>query len=169
MLFFFIMIRRPPISTRTDTLLPYTTLFRSHRPLRRRCHQHALAAGAHVRRRPWHRLHAGICDRGEPLPRPHARGRLRRGHRLRARRTRTRLRARVRGRAGPGSFRRATPVMGAAVMGTAETGGVQAHEIPLAAADGHRYTLLARVPERADRSLFWLPALGVAARHYLPF
>src|SRR3546814_7441165 len=24
------MIRRPPISTRTDTLLPYTTLFRSH-------------------------------------------------------------------------------------------------------------------------------------------
>src|SRR3546814_10779045 len=59
--------------------------------------------------------------------------------------------------------------MGAAVMGTAETGGVQAHEIPLAAADGHRYTLLARVPERADRSLFWLPALGVAARHYLPF
>src|SRR3546814_2935421 len=26
---FFLMIRRPPISTRTDTLLPYTTLFRS--------------------------------------------------------------------------------------------------------------------------------------------
>src|SRR3546814_11845564 len=26
--FFFLMIRRPPISTRTDTLLPYTTLFR---------------------------------------------------------------------------------------------------------------------------------------------
>src|SRR3546814_4666115 len=26
---FFIMIRRPPISTRTDTLFPYTTLFRS--------------------------------------------------------------------------------------------------------------------------------------------
>src|SRR3546814_17478807 len=25
------MIRRPPISTRTDTLLPYTTLFRSDR------------------------------------------------------------------------------------------------------------------------------------------
>src|SRR3546814_17210156 len=24
------MIRRPPISTRTDTLFPYTTLFRSH-------------------------------------------------------------------------------------------------------------------------------------------
>src|SRR3546814_7127309 len=30
--FFFLMIRRPPRSTRTDTLFPYTTLFRS--PLR---------------------------------------------------------------------------------------------------------------------------------------
>src|SRR3546814_5076141 len=28
---FFLMIRRPPRSTRTDTLFPYTTLFRSHR------------------------------------------------------------------------------------------------------------------------------------------
>src|SRR3546814_8567898 len=27
--FFFLMIRRPPTSTRTDTLFPYTTLFRS--------------------------------------------------------------------------------------------------------------------------------------------
>src|SRR3546814_3320510 len=27
--FFFLMVRRPPRSTRTDTLLPYTTLFRS--------------------------------------------------------------------------------------------------------------------------------------------
>src|SRR3546814_11295978 len=39
---FFLMIRRPPRSTRTDTLFPYTTLFRSrarsreqHRPLER--------------------------------------------------------------------------------------------------------------------------------------
>src|SRR3546814_13431795 len=30
-LVFFLMIRRPPRSTRTDTLFPYTTLFRSHR------------------------------------------------------------------------------------------------------------------------------------------
>src|SRR3546814_1123475 len=30
-LFFFLMIRRPPRSTRTDTLFPYTTLFRSLR------------------------------------------------------------------------------------------------------------------------------------------
>src|SRR3546814_9137478 len=32
--FFFLIIRRPPISTRTDTLLPYTTLFRSRLTLR---------------------------------------------------------------------------------------------------------------------------------------
>src|SRR3546814_4064918 len=31
-LFFFLVIRRPPRSTRTDTLFPYTTLFRSRRP-----------------------------------------------------------------------------------------------------------------------------------------
>src|SRR3546814_13063020 len=31
---FFLMIRRPPRSTRTDTLFPYTTLFRSERALR---------------------------------------------------------------------------------------------------------------------------------------
>src|SRR3546814_5452235 len=29
---FFLMIRRPPRSTRTDTLFPYTTLFRSAEP-----------------------------------------------------------------------------------------------------------------------------------------
>src|SRR3546814_8879577 len=36
MLFFFLflMIRRPPRSTRTDTLFPYTTLFRSHHQCR---------------------------------------------------------------------------------------------------------------------------------------
>src|SRR3546814_5831184 len=31
-LFFFLLIRRPPRSTRTDTLFPYTTLFRSALP-----------------------------------------------------------------------------------------------------------------------------------------
>src|SRR3546814_3428941 len=31
LVFFFLMIRRPPRSTRTDTLFPYTTLFRSWR------------------------------------------------------------------------------------------------------------------------------------------
>src|SRR3546814_12164933 len=33
---FFLMIRRPPRSTRTDTLFPYTTLFRSGRSSPRR-------------------------------------------------------------------------------------------------------------------------------------
>src|SRR3546814_4276725 len=30
MFFFFLMLRRPPVSTRTDTLFPYTTLCRSY-------------------------------------------------------------------------------------------------------------------------------------------
>src|SRR3546814_2966555 len=34
LLFFFLMIRRPPRSTRTDTLFPYTTLFRSSHAVR---------------------------------------------------------------------------------------------------------------------------------------
>src|SRR3546814_7005169 len=34
---FFLMIRRPPRSTRTDTLFPYTTLFRSLGLLGERC------------------------------------------------------------------------------------------------------------------------------------
>src|SRR3546814_9371781 len=58
--FFFLMIRRPPRSTRTDTLFPYTTLFRSrpkfiheeklraHRDDPRRCHTASLAC-RHVR------------------------------------------------------------------------------------------------------------------------
>src|SRR3546814_2411241 len=36
-IFFFLMIRRPPRSTRTDTLFPYTTLFRSSLPARPSC------------------------------------------------------------------------------------------------------------------------------------
>src|SRR3546814_14104003 len=40
--FFFLIIRRPSISTRTDTLFPYTTLFRSRRA--------RLAHSAHRRR-----------------------------------------------------------------------------------------------------------------------
>src|SRR3546814_19442422 len=35
--FFFLMIRRPPRSTRTDTLFPYTTLFRSRLPPHNGC------------------------------------------------------------------------------------------------------------------------------------
>src|SRR3546814_19943869 len=48
--FFFLMIRRPPGSTRTDTLFPYTTLFRSHDVGRRRVGQAILADGAAIDR-----------------------------------------------------------------------------------------------------------------------
>jgi predicted alpha/beta hydrolase len=41
-------------------------------------------------------------------------------------------------------------------------------ELPLQASDGHRWRLLARIPERPQRCVLWLPALGVAAKHYLP-
>src|SRR3546814_4102321 len=49
--FFFLMIRRPPRSTRTDTLFPYTTLFRSFVARRER-----LADGS---RGDWRRLTYG--------------------------------------------------------------------------------------------------------------
>src|SRR3546814_14636848 len=42
-MFFFLIIRRPPSSTRTDTLFPYTTLFRAARCL-------GAAPGKHRRR-----------------------------------------------------------------------------------------------------------------------
>src|SRR3546814_1742860 len=48
--FFFLMIRRPPRSTRTDTLFPYTTLFRS--PVRRDRGANRIQARGHHRRRP---------------------------------------------------------------------------------------------------------------------
>ncbi|KAB7772419.1 alpha/beta hydrolase family protein [Xanthomonas maliensis] len=40
--------------------------------------------------------------------------------------------------------------------------------LPAAASDGHRWELLYRRPAHAHANLLWLPALGVAARHYLP-
>src|SRR3546814_16783070 len=43
MFFFFLMILRPPRSTRTDTLFPYTTLFRSVDAIRR--HRVVVIAG----------------------------------------------------------------------------------------------------------------------------
>jgi predicted alpha/beta hydrolase len=46
---------------------------------------------------------------------------------------------------------------------------VEAVERTVEATDGHRFSLHARIPTQADRALLWLPALGVAARHYLPF
>src|SRR3546814_13503162 len=41
--FFFLMIRRPPRSTRTDTLFPYTTLFRS-RPRAGTCQERKISS-----------------------------------------------------------------------------------------------------------------------------
>src|SRR3546814_21156477 len=43
--FFFLLIRRPPRSTRTDTLFPYTTLFRSQDIFHRRLSRHIAHAG----------------------------------------------------------------------------------------------------------------------------
>src|SRR3546814_10616294 len=54
---FFLMIRRPPRSTRTDTLFPYTTLFLSH-------HRIANPDAAPVRRPP-----SGLVERVQPHPR----------------------------------------------------------------------------------------------------
>src|SRR3546814_9423218 len=60
LLVFFLMIRRPPRSTRTDTLFPYTTLFRSGPPpgralLRRLRSRH------HPERAAWRELAAGLA------------------------------------------------------------------------------------------------------------
>src|SRR3546814_2108585 len=49
------MIRRPPRSTRTDTLFPYTTLFRSAR----------LIAGANERDRAWPKERVQVPNRSE--------------------------------------------------------------------------------------------------------
>src|SRR3546814_9467808 len=61
-LFFFLMIRRPPRSTRTDTLFPYTTLFRSAlRAPARGPSPAPRSAGIRGRRRP---LGRGTARRG---------------------------------------------------------------------------------------------------------
>src|SRR3546814_10738394 len=55
-LIFFLMIRRPPGSTRTDTLFPYSTLFRSPRAGARSRRPHCPRRGASRRRAgPWWR------------------------------------------------------------------------------------------------------------------
>src|SRR3546814_4689756 len=61
--FFFLLIRRPPRSTRTDTLFPYTTLFRSQvRPLSSgACRIQCRAWPRPWRARAAHRRDAGLC------------------------------------------------------------------------------------------------------------
>src|SRR3546814_7566300 len=67
------MIRRPPRSTRTDTLFPYTTLFRSSR--QRECiaaEQRQFHARIALRHAVAHRRHAAGDLRRDPrLARPH--------------------------------------------------------------------------------------------------
>ncbi len=41
-------------------------------------------------------------------------------------------------------------------------------ELELVAEDGHHWRMPARLPERPRAGLLWLPAMGVAARNYLP-
>lgn len=56
-----------------------------------------------------------------------------------------------------------------APMASTSPPGITAGEISLQSRDGHRYALLSRTPAAPTRTLLWLPALGVAVRHYLPF
>src|SRR3546814_18041191 len=66
---FFLMIRRPPRSTRTDTLFPYTTLFRSP-GLRRLAQERHVEVGRHRqfdRAEAAHdqRIHGDVGERSE--------------------------------------------------------------------------------------------------------
>src|SRR3546814_6536169 len=72
------MIRRPPRSTRTDTLVPYTTLFRSHRPEPSQEPALALRLGRQ-QGRPVRRLRPGRCDPHRPAP-PHPTDPIHPGH-----------------------------------------------------------------------------------------
>src|SRR3546814_1148101 len=65
------MIRRPPISTRTATLFPYTTLFRSEIGEQQR---HRLVV-AHMARRIDMAVADAVLERNAPLPAGWARGR----------------------------------------------------------------------------------------------
>src|SRR3546814_10463061 len=64
-LFLFLMIRRPPRSTRIDTLFPYTTLFRSH-AARQRFSPRMLAKSGSVRLRGSHSQGPGGIPGGYP-------------------------------------------------------------------------------------------------------
>ncbi len=44
-----------------------------------------------------------------------------------------------------------------------------ARELPVSTDDGHRFTVQAVLPSNPQAAVLWLPALGVAARHYLPW
>lgn len=46
---------------------------------------------------------------------------------------------------------------------------IEARDMHVAGDDRHAWSLSARIPENPRATLLWLPALGVAARHYLAF
>src|SRR3546814_13972302 len=93
--FFFLMIRRPPRSTRTDTLFPYTTRFRSPQAAARdrpraepagKAHEGCAGGGPAPPARQAARLLRSDSDRGgrgRPGRRLHAGGRGRGGRRRR--------------------------------------------------------------------------------------
>src|SRR3546814_1991933 len=65
--FFFLMIRRPPRSTRTDTLFPYTTLFRSAWGRRMRMARNVFARLRPGRKAKGERSKSAIWYRGRQL------------------------------------------------------------------------------------------------------
>src|SRR3546814_18989405 len=69
-----LMIRRPPRPTRTDTLFPYTTLFRSPRKRPVPYHQHpfgpATRTGHFGLRQPLRRIESAVRTDGNALPLP---------------------------------------------------------------------------------------------------
>src|SRR3546814_525086 len=95
------MLRRPPRSTRTDTLFPYTTLFRSFDPADAGPHHHYRAVGA----RPAGGREAALRQAARPVGDPGA------GAALRARRHRAGPREALR-RRGSGRRHRRRPVGG---------------------------------------------------------
>src|SRR3546814_20037988 len=64
--FVFLMIRRPPRSTRTDTLFPYTTLFRSLRDIAELI-QDSPALALSVIREANHHTHGNFAEPAENL------------------------------------------------------------------------------------------------------
>src|SRR3546814_20289551 len=71
--FFFLRIRRPPRSTRTDTLFPYTTLFRSRLRLQILIERLRLAGGAAAgaQRQDLHDAHVAGLGEGQDVSRLH--------------------------------------------------------------------------------------------------
>src|SRR3546814_14539947 len=70
---FFLMIRRPPRSTRTDTLFPYTTLFRSPKVSNRRRDDKRRASWGHPagNAERMDRMLPGACVSGLEIGRAH--------------------------------------------------------------------------------------------------